>query len=42
MTGTGTKAAAGLRSLLFVPGGRADMIAKVGRAGADGVVLDLE
>jgi citrate lyase subunit beta / citryl-CoA lyase len=33
---------AGLRSLLFVPGGRADMIAKVGRAGADGVVLDLE
>jgi citrate lyase subunit beta/citryl-CoA lyase len=31
-----------LRSLLFVPGGRADMIAKVGRAGADGVVLDLE
>lgn len=33
---------AGLRSLLFVPGGRADMIAKVGRAGADAVVLDLE
>jgi citrate lyase subunit beta / citryl-CoA lyase len=33
---------AGLRSLLFVPGGRPDMIAKVGRAGADGVVLDLE
>lgn len=32
----------GLRSLLFVPGGRADMIAKVGRSGADGVVLDLE
>lgn len=31
-----------LRSLLFVPGGRPDMIAKVGRAGADGVVLDLE
>lgn len=31
-----------LRSLLFVPGGRADMIAKVGRPGADGVVLDLE
>jgi citrate lyase subunit beta/citryl-CoA lyase len=33
---------AALRSLLFVPGGRADMIAKVGRSGADGVVLDLE
>jgi len=33
---------AGLRSLLFVPGGRADMIAKVGRASADAVVLDLE
>jgi citrate lyase subunit beta / citryl-CoA lyase len=31
-----------LRSLLFVPGGRADMIAKVGRSAADGVVLDLE
>lgn len=31
-----------LRSLLFVPGGRPDMIAKVGRTGADGVVLDLE
>jgi citrate lyase subunit beta/citryl-CoA lyase len=31
-----------LRSLLFVPGGRADMIAKVGRSGPDGVVLDLE
>ncbi|NMH91786.1 CoA ester lyase [Pseudonocardia bannensis] len=31
-----------LRSLLFVPGGRADMIAKVGRPGPDGVVLDLE
>ncbi|WP_308259579.1 CoA ester lyase [Pseudonocardia sp. H11422] len=33
---------AALRSLLFVPGGRADMIAKVGRSGPDGVVLDLE
>jgi citrate lyase subunit beta/citryl-CoA lyase len=33
---------AALRSLLFVPGGRPDMIAKVGRAAADGVVLDLE
>lgn len=32
----------GLRSLLFVPGGRADMIAKVGRSNPDGVVLDLE
>ena len=32
----------GLRSLLFVPGGRADMIAKVGRSDPDGVVLDLE
>lgn len=31
-----------LRSLLFVPGGRGDRIAKVGRFGADGVVLDLE
>lgn len=31
-----------LRSLLFVPGGRADMIAKVGRSNPDGVVLDLE
>ncbi|WP_338051843.1 CoA ester lyase [Pseudonocardia acidicola] len=31
-----------LRSLLFVPGSRADMIAKVGRSGPDGVVLDLE
>lgn len=31
-----------LRSLLFVPGGRADRIAKIGRFGADGVVLDLE
>lgn len=31
-----------LRSLLFVPGGRADMIAKVGRSAPDGVVLDLE
>ncbi len=31
-----------LRSLLFVPGGRADMIAKVGRSRPDGVVLDLE
>jgi citrate lyase subunit beta/citryl-CoA lyase len=39
---TEAKVPAGLRSLLFVPGGRADMIAKVGRAGADGVVLDLE
>jgi citrate lyase subunit beta / citryl-CoA lyase len=31
-----------LRSLLFVPGGRADMIAKVGRSAPDGVVIDLE
>nr|WP_275404256.1 CoA ester lyase [Pseudonocardia acidicola] len=31
-----------MRSLLFVPGSRADMIAKVGRSGPDGVVLDLE
>lgn len=31
-----------MRSLLFVPGGRADMIAKVGRSRPDGVVLDLE
>lgn len=31
-----------LRSLLFVPGGRGDRIAKIGRFGADGVVLDLE
>jgi citrate lyase subunit beta/citryl-CoA lyase len=31
-----------LRSLLFVPGGRPDMIAKVGRSSPDGVVLDLE
>lgn len=31
-----------LRSLLFVPGGRADMIAKVGRSAPDGVVVDLE
>jgi citrate lyase subunit beta/citryl-CoA lyase len=31
-----------LRSLLFVPGGRPDRIAKIGRYGADGVVLDLE
>lgn len=31
-----------LRSLLFVPGGRPDMIAKVGRSAPDGVVLDLE
>lgn len=32
----------GLRSLLFVPGGRPDMIAKVGRSNPDGVALDLE
>lgn len=31
-----------LRSLLFVPGDRPDMIAKVGRAAPDGVVIDLE
>lgn len=31
-----------LRSLLFVPGDRPDMVAKVGRSGPDGVVLDLE
>jgi citrate lyase subunit beta / citryl-CoA lyase len=31
-----------LRSLLFVPGGRADMIAKLGRSAPDGVVIDLE
>ncbi|HVL85449.1 MAG TPA: CoA ester lyase [Pseudonocardia sp.] len=31
-----------LRSLLFVPGGRADMIVKVGRSRPDAVVLDLE
>jgi citrate lyase subunit beta/citryl-CoA lyase len=31
-----------LRSLLFVPGGRADMIAKVGRSDPDAVALDLE
>lgn len=31
-----------LRSVLFVPGGRPDMIAKVGRSAPDGVVLDLE
>lgn len=31
-----------MRSLLFVPGGRPDMIAKAGRSGADGVVVDLE
>jgi citrate lyase subunit beta/citryl-CoA lyase len=31
-----------LRSLLFAPGGRADVLAKLPRAGPDGVVLDLE
>jgi len=31
-----------LRSVLFVPGGRADMIAKVGRSDPDAVALDLE
>lgn len=31
-----------LRSLLFVPGGRPDMIAKVGRSGPDAVAVDLE
>jgi citrate lyase subunit beta/citryl-CoA lyase len=31
-----------VRSLMFVPGGRPDMIAKVGRAGPDAAVLDLE
>jgi citrate lyase subunit beta/citryl-CoA lyase len=31
-----------LRSLLFVPGNRADMIAKAGRYGADAIILDLE
>lgn len=30
------------RTVLFVPGGRADMIAKVGRAAPDVVVVDLE
>lgn len=31
-----------LRSLLFAPGNRADVLAKLPRAGPDGVVLDLE
>jgi len=31
-----------LRSLLFVPGNRPDMIAKAGRYGADALILDLE
>lgn len=31
-----------LRSLLFAPGSRPDLIAKVGRSAPDGVVLDLE
>lgn len=31
-----------LRSVLLVPGGRADMIAKTSRAGADAVIVDLE
>jgi citrate lyase subunit beta/citryl-CoA lyase len=31
-----------LRSLLFCPGNRPEMIAKLGGAGADGVVVDLE
>ncbi len=31
-----------LRSLLFVPGDRPEMIAKLGRSAPDGVVLDLE
>ncbi|HKV43243.1 MAG TPA: CoA ester lyase [bacterium] len=31
-----------LRSLLFVPGHRADMIAKASRSGADAIILDLE
>src|SRR5437588_6430264 len=31
-----------LRSLLFVPGNRPDMIAKAGRYGADALMLDLE
>lgn len=32
----------GIRSLLFVPGDRPEMIAKVGRSTPDGVVVDLE
>jgi citrate lyase subunit beta / citryl-CoA lyase len=31
-----------LRNLLFVPGGRPDRVAKVGRFDADGVIVDLE
>lgn len=34
--------AADVRALLFVPGGRADMIAKAGRSSPDAVVVDLE
>ncbi|MEN3270303.1 MAG: citrate lyase subunit beta / citryl-CoA lyase, partial [Pseudonocardia sp.] len=30
------------RSLLFVPGGRAEMLAKVARSRPDAVVVDLE
>lgn len=36
------EALAGVRSLLFVPGDRADMIAKVPRSAPDAVVVDLE
>jgi citrate lyase subunit beta / citryl-CoA lyase len=31
-----------LRSLLYVPGDRADRVAKAGHAGADAVLIDLE
>ncbi|MER7394273.1 CoA ester lyase [Streptomyces sp. NPDC000151] len=46
MTGTGApsyaQALAAARSLLFVPGHRADRFAKAAAAGADGVIVDLE
>lgn len=46
VSGTGTGAGAGvhrrLRSLLFAPANKPDVVAKLPRSGPDGVVLDLE
>src|SRR5215212_4651674 len=41
-TGGPTLAAVRLRSLLFAPGNKAEVLAKLPRSGPDGVVLDLE